>query len=123
MIAGIAALTYIKDHPDVYSILEEKASMLENGFKENLKRINKNFALNRAGSMSCLFFIENLVIDFKSVLKSDTTLYGKYFNEMLKQGIYLAPAQFEAAFISTTHTKEDIEKTIAAQKQAFTKIF
>ncbi len=122
MTAGIAALTYIKDHPEVYSILEEKALTLENGFLENFKKINKNFALNRAGSMSCLFFTENPVVDFKSALKSDTGLYGKYFNEMLNQGIYLAPAQFEAAFISTAHTDEDIEKTIAAQRNAFKKI-
>ena len=123
MTAGIAALTYIKEHPEVYSILEEKSIALENGFKDNLKKINKNFALNRAGSMSCLFFTETPVVDFKSALKSNTELYGKYFNEMLNQGIYLAPAQFEAAFISTAHSDEDINKTISAQQQAFSKIF
>jgi glutamate-1-semialdehyde 2,1-aminomutase len=122
MTAGIAALTHIKNHPDVYAVLEEKASMLENGFRENLNKINKNFSLNRAGSMSCLFFTENPVVDFKSALTSDTELYGKYFNEMLSQGIYLAPAQFEAAFISTAHSDEDIEKTISAQQKAFSKI-
>ena len=122
MTAGIAALSYIKEHPDVYSILEDKASMLENGFKDNLKKINKNFALNRAGSMSCLFFTEEPVVDFKSALKSDTSLYGKYFNEMLNKGIYLAPAQFEAAFISLSHTTEDLEKTIDAQKWVLKKI-
>ena len=123
MTAGIAALTYIKEHPNVYSILEEKASMLEDGFKENLKKINKKFVLNRAGSMSCLFFTEEPVVDFNSALKSDTELYGKYFNEMLNQGIYFAPAQFEAAFISTAHTEKDVEKTIAAQANVFQKIF
>ncbi len=123
MTAGVAALTYIKDHPEIYSVLEEKASLLENGFRENLKKINKQFALNRAGSMSCLFFTEEPVVDFKSALKSDTALYGKYFSEMLNQGIYLAPAQFEAAFISTAHTTKDLEKTIFAQLKAFQEIF
>ncbi len=97
--------------------------MLEKGIKDNLKKINKNFAINRAGSMSCLFFTEEPVVDYKSAIKSDTALYGKYFNEMLNQGIYLAPAQFEAAFISTAHSSEDLEKTIAAQRNAFKKIF
>ncbi len=122
MTAGIAALNHIKNNPSVYDELEEKAKFLEEGFKENLKKISKNFALNRVGSMSCLFFTEEPVVDFKSALTSNTALYGKYFNEMLHQGIYLAPAQFEAAFISTAHSKEDLEKTISAQLIAFKKI-
>ena len=52
--------------------------------------------MNRVGSMMCMFFTEETVDDFKSAVKSDTTLYGKYFHEMLKRGVYLAPAQFEA---------------------------
>ena len=68
--------------------------------------------------MMCMFFTEEPVNDFKSAVKSDTTLYGKYFHEMLKRGIYLAPAQFEALFISTAHTKEDLDKTIEANREA-----
>ncbi|MEO8398710.1 MAG: glutamate-1-semialdehyde 2,1-aminomutase [Ignavibacteriaceae bacterium] len=122
MSAGYAALSYIKDHPDVYNFLEEKGLYLENGIKENFKKINKNFSFNRVGSMFCLFFTEEPVVDFKSALKSDTKLYAKYFNEMLKRGIYLAPAQFEAAFLSTAHSIDDLEKTIKAQFEVFQSI-
>ncbi|MHB8336233.1 MAG: glutamate-1-semialdehyde 2,1-aminomutase [Ignavibacteriaceae bacterium] len=118
MAAGFAALSYIKDHPEVYTLLEENSAYLENGIKGNLKSLKKNYAFNRVGSMSTLFFVEGEVNNFKSAVKSDTALYGKYFHEMLICGIYLAPAQFEAAFISTAHTKEDLDKTIKANYQA-----
>ena len=69
-----------------------------------------------------LFFVEEEVKDFKSAVKSNTVSYGKYFSEMLKRGIYLAPAQFEAAFVSTAHSKEDLEKTIEINIQALKKL-
>jgi glutamate-1-semialdehyde 2,1-aminomutase len=122
MAAGYAALKHIKDNPGIYKQLEEKSSYLENGFKENLESVGKNYAMNRVGSMMCMFFTEEVVDDFKSAVKSDTNLYGKYFHEMLKRGIYLAPAQFEALFVSTAHSKEDLDKTIAAQKQSLEEI-
>ena len=74
--------------------------------------------MNRIGSMMCMFFTENKVDDFNSALKSDTVLYGKYFHEMLKRGVYLAPAQFESLFVSTAHNKEDLDKTIKAHKES-----
>ena len=95
-------------------MLEDKSAYLENGFKENLKSVNKKYAMNRVGSMMCMFFTEKNVDDFKSAVTSDTELYGKYFLEMLKSGIYLAPAQFEAVFVSTAHSTEDLDKTITA---------
>ncbi len=118
MAAGYAALSYIKEHPEIYVQLEKSSMYLENGFKDNLKAIGKNYAMNRVGSMMCMFFTEEPINDFKSAVKSDTALYGKYFHEMLKRGIYLAPAQFEALFISTAHTKEDLDKTIKAHGEA-----
>jgi glutamate-1-semialdehyde 2,1-aminomutase len=60
--------------------------------------------MNKVGSMMCTFFTEEDVTDFVGALKSDTELYGRYFHGMLQRGIYLAPAQFEALFVSTTHT-------------------
>jgi glutamate-1-semialdehyde 2,1-aminomutase len=122
MSAGYAALSYIKENPDLYNILEEKSTYLEEGIRNNLNEINKNFALNRIGSMMCLFFTENVVIDFKTAVTSDTDLYGKYFHEMLQQGFYFAPAQYEAFFISTAHTKEDLDKTIEANAAALKKL-
>lgn len=118
MSAGFAALSYIKEHPEIYVQLEKASMYLENGFKENLNAVGKNYAMNRVGSMMCLFFTEKPVNDFKSALTSDTKLYGKYFHEMLKRGIYLAPAQFEALFVSTAHSKEDLDKTIKAHRES-----
>ena len=118
MAAGFAALNHIKDNPGVYKILEEKSAYLEKGFKQNLKELGKTFAMNRVGSMMCMFFIEGPVVDFKTAVKSDTELYGKYFHEMLKRGIYLAPAQFEALFVSTSHSTADLDKTILAHKES-----
>ncbi len=114
MAAGYAALREIKNNPDVYKILEEKSAYLENGLKANLEKLDKNYFMTRIGSMACMFFTDEEVTDFKSAVTSDTELYGKYFNEMLKNGVYLAPAQFEAMFISTVHTQEDLDKTIKA---------
>jgi len=122
MAAGFASLSYIKENPGVYTVLEEKAAYLEKGIRENLKAAGKNFAFNRIGSMFTLFFTEEEVNDFNSAVKSDTALYGRYFHEMLKQGIYLAPAQFETQFVSTAHTKEDLDKTIAAGRKALENI-
>ncbi len=122
MSAGYAALSYIKEHPEIYLHLEKSSMYLENGFKENLKSVGKNYVMNRVGSMMCLFFTENPVDDFNSALKSDTALYGKYFHEMLNRGIYLAPAQFEALFVSTVHNKEDLDKTIIAHKESLESI-
>jgi glutamate-1-semialdehyde 2,1-aminomutase len=118
MAAGYSALGYIRAHPEIYAQLEEKSAYLENGFRENMKALGKNFAMNRVGSMTTLFFTEEKVTDFKSAIKSDTVLYGKYFHEMLNRGIYLAPAQFEAAFVSMAHTTEDIDRTINAHYDA-----
>jgi len=112
MNAGFAALSYIKNNPDVYKTLEEKSAYLESGIRAGLKSIGKNYQFNRVGSMMTLFFTEEPVTDFSSAVKSDTKLYAKYFTGMLNKGIYLPPAQFEAMFVSTEHTKEDLDTTI-----------
>lgn len=114
MSAGIAALEYIKNNKSVYAELEKKSAYLENGFKENLNKLGKKYAMNRVGSMMCMFFHEGEVTDFQTAFKSDTQLYGKYYHEMLERGIYLAPAQFEALFVSTAHSQADLDKTIKA---------
>src|SRR3989339_327475 len=116
--AGYAALIYIKEHPEVYQTLEEKSAYLENGIKDGIKSVGKNFQFNRIGSMMTFFFTEEKVTDFSTAVKSDTKLYGKYFHEMLNRGIYLPPAQFEAMFVSIAHTKADLDKTIRASQEA-----
>lgn len=118
MSAGLAALNHIKNHPVIYSLLDEKGKYLEDGIKDGLKSIGKNYQFNRVGSMMTLFFTEDPVVDYNSAVKSDTKLFAKYFHEMLNKGIYFPPAQFEAMFISTEHTKEDLDKTIEANINA-----
>jgi glutamate-1-semialdehyde 2,1-aminomutase len=120
--AGFAALKHIKENPKIYNELENKGKNLEDGFKENLKKLGKNFAINRVGSMSTMFFTEQPVNDFHTAITSDTELYGKYFHGMLERGIYLAPAQFEAVFISTAHSDEDLDKTIKAHYETLKSI-
>ncbi|MGD8782124.1 MAG: glutamate-1-semialdehyde 2,1-aminomutase [Ignavibacteria bacterium] len=122
MAAGYAALKHIQDNPRLFDLLEEKAIKLENGFKANLEKLGRNYAMNRVGSMSCMFFNENPVNNFADAVASDTELYGKYFHEMLKRGIYLAPAQFEAMFISIAHTDEDLDKTISVHYDSLKEI-
>jgi glutamate-1-semialdehyde 2,1-aminomutase len=122
MAAGLAALTEIKNNTSLYDTLEAKADYLDKGMRENLKNLGKNYWMTRIGSMSCMFFTEEEVVDFNGAVKSDTKLYGKYFHEMLKNGVYLAPAQFEAMFISTAHSTEDLDKTIEAHYNSLKKI-
>ncbi len=118
MAAGVAALTHIKNHPEIYDALEEKSAFLENAFAENMKKFGRNFAMNRVGSMSCMFFVEEEVTDFDSAVKSDTKLYAAYFHEMLNAGIYIAPSQFEAMFVSTAHDNDLLKKTAEAHFNA-----
>ncbi|KAB2908610.1 MAG: glutamate-1-semialdehyde 2,1-aminomutase [Ignavibacteriales bacterium] len=114
MAAGYAALSHIKENPGIYQELEDKADALEAGFRENHAKLGKSYRINRIGSMISLFFTEQPVYDFDTAVKSDTTLFGKFFHGMLERGIYLPPAQFESWFLSTALTNTDIEKTIKA---------
>lgn len=122
MSAGFAALSHINDNPEIYDLLEEKSAYLAAGFATNLEKLGKNYAMNRIGSMMCMFFVEENVTNFQSAVKSDTGLYGKYYHNMLDRGIYLAPAQFEALFVSTAHSKEDLDKTIKAHLESLVEI-
>jgi glutamate-1-semialdehyde 2,1-aminomutase len=74
--------------------------------------------VNRVGSMFTWFFTDQPVTDYESAKRSDTARFGRFFRGMLERGIYLAPSQFEAAFVSAAHTEEDIRETIAAAREA-----
>lgn len=112
--AGLAALNFIKENPEIYKKMEKKSSYLAEGFSENMRKLKRKFILNRVGSMFTLFFTEEEVNGFNSAVKADTELFARYFNEMLKRGIYLPPSQFEAVFISAAHSTKDLDKTISA---------
>lgn len=101
-----------------YEGLEQKASKLAEGLAKNVEDAGIPVFMTRVGSMLCSFFTDGEVLDFGSAAKSDTARFGKYFSEMLKNGIYLAPSQFEAGFVSAAHSDEDIEKTIEAHGKA-----
>ena len=74
--------------------------------------------INRVGSMFTVFFTSQNVVDFETAKTSNTLTFNSYFQRMLRQGIYLAPSQFEAAFLSTAHTIEDIERTISCARNS-----
>lgn len=114
MAAGNAQLKYISENHYIYEEIESKGQYLEESFKKSADKYGVDIQVNRVGSMMSIFFTDAKVIDFKTACLSDTERFKKYFNEMLKRGIYLAPSQFESLFLSDAHTKEDIEKTAAA---------
>ncbi|SHJ84062.1 glutamate-1-semialdehyde 2,1-aminomutase [Paramaledivibacter caminithermalis] len=120
--AGLTTLRILRDNSKIYDELEEKSRILEEGFRQNSEKIGIQTVSNRVGSMLCTYFTSEKVYDYDSAVKSDINKYNKYFEEMLKQGIYLAPSQFEASFISASHTMEDIEKTIKANYNALKKL-
>jgi len=118
MAAGIAMLTLLKNDPSVYTTLEKRSLQLEKGLSEIGKKYQIPMTQNRVGSMFTLFFTSEGVKDYETAKTSDTVRFGKYFNEMLSRGCYLAPSQFEAAFMSTAHTETDIEKTLKAADES-----
>jgi glutamate-1-semialdehyde 2,1-aminomutase len=113
MAAGLETVSILRDE-HVHQKLEQKAGALEAGFRANLDKLGCPCKLNRIGSMMCLYFNEHSVDSYAVASKSDTEAFARYFEGMLREGISIAPSQFEAAFVSAAHTQEDIEKTIAA---------
>ena len=107
MSAGIATLTQLRDNPGIYSHIERLGGRLADG----LCSVTGN-TVNNVGSLVCMFMTKSPVDRFEKAVTSDTEAYAAYFHHMLESGIYLAPAQFEAMFISAAHTEEDIDMTI-----------
>ena len=123
MASGLAMLKKLKSTPSIYDILEQRSGLLESNVKKLIAHYHLPLSINRVGSMFTLFFTAEKVKEYASAKLSDTKKFGKYFNGMLEQGIYLAPSQFEAAFISTAHTEEDILRTSQATETVLKKIF
>jgi len=105
-----------------YEYLESRAAMLEAGLVDAAKKVGMPVTINRVGSIMSCFFTDRPVRNFTDVQSTDIKQFKRFFAEMLKQGIYLAPSAFEAMFFSLAHTKEDIEKTIEAAQNSFHKI-
>lgn len=115
--AGIETLKILSS-PDTYETLAEKGAYLSAGLDVAARKAKIPIYSARVGSLLGLFFTPETVVDYTSAQTSNTTLFSKYFNQMLAQGIYLAPSQFEASFISTAHSYEDLDKTIDAAQRA-----
>jgi glutamate-1-semialdehyde 2,1-aminomutase len=118
MTAGIETIIILKES-GAYQELERKAALLAAGIIEAARKAGVAIQLHRTGSMFTIFFAKNPVTDYETAGKADTKLYAKFFHQMLSLGIYFPPSQFEAAFISTAHTKKDVQTTISAAGEAF----
>jgi glutamate-1-semialdehyde 2,1-aminomutase len=118
MHAGLQTLNLLAQ-PNVYEELDKKTTILVEGLKHSAEIYGIKPFFTKIGSLFCIFFANTEVIDYQTAKKSDTNAYAVYFKEMLNQGIYLAPSQFEVGFVSLAHTHEDIERTITASKHGF----
>jgi len=119
MSAGLTTLRILNETDGFYEMLEEKSARLEAGFRKCLDDLNFPGLVNRVGSMFTLFFTEdNKVNSYTDACKCDTAKYAKFFKMSLESGIYLAPSQFEAGFMSAAHTEKKIDKTIEATYEA-----
>ncbi|MGN0555234.1 MAG: glutamate-1-semialdehyde 2,1-aminomutase [Candidatus Fimenecus sp.] len=106
--AGLETLKILKDNPDIYKDLDRKAAKLEEAYRA------KGLTVNRVGSLVSAFFTKDAVTDYNTAAQSDTKAFSAYFAQMLDSGIYVAPSQFEAMFVSAAHSDADIETTVQA---------
>ncbi|MGQ9697638.1 MAG: glutamate-1-semialdehyde 2,1-aminomutase [Armatimonadota bacterium] len=118
MAAGLATLKELHA-PGVYQRLESLSAQLEEGLRAAAEDAGVPVTLNRVGSMFTCFFAEAPVTDYASAKRSDTARYARFFWAMAERGVYLAPSQFEAGFVSLAHTPEDIAATVSAAREAF----
>ena len=102
--------------------LNVKVISLEAGIKAAATKLNVPVTVNRAGSMIGFFFTNEKVINFDTAKSSNLDFFASYYREMAEQGVFLPPSQYEGLFLSTEHSDEDIEKTIQAIEQAFSKL-
>ncbi len=121
MQAGLATLKELKNK-EIYAELEAKGDKLEKGFKNNIEELDFPAYFNRVGSMFTLFFTDQKVKNYQDVKSCDLELFAAYFKQMIEQGIYLPPSQYEANFISLALEEKDLNKTIAANYQALKKL-
>lgn len=112
MAAGYTQLTILRDHPEYYRELNEKADMFFGKLAMAVEAAGKPYQVNHVGSLGCLYFTGEQVRDYESAKTSDTARYAHYCNYMIDHGIYLAPAQFEAMFVSMAHTQQQLDETV-----------
>jgi glutamate-1-semialdehyde 2,1-aminomutase len=118
MAAGAAVLDLLA-RPGIYDTLEARSARLEAGLLRAAREAGARATVNRVGSMITVFFCPGPVTDYATAKASDTKRFGRFFHAMLERGVYLPPAQFEAAFVSLAHGEAEIDATIAAAGEAF----
>jgi glutamate-1-semialdehyde 2,1-aminomutase len=118
MSAGIATLKQL-EKPGLYEAVANRAKKLTDGLRDAAAQAGAQVQVNAIASLATMFFTSHPVRNYSDAKKSDTQSYGKFFRGMLEQGIFLAPSQFEAAFVSAAHTDADIDRTIAAARVSF----
>lgn len=116
--AGIETLTILKEDPGIYKRLEQKAKRIAEEVKE---AAGDMVCVNQIGSLLSIFFTDREVTDYESAITSHTGKYAEYFNYLLDAGIYVAPSQFEAVFLSEAHTEEDISYTCQKMREYFSR--
>lgn len=114
MAAGLAQMTYLKEHPEVYTGINAKGLQLADGMRAIINAKGLPMQVNHIGSLLTVFFTEQPVNGYASACSSDLNAFARYYRGMLANGIYAAPSQFEAMFVSAAHTDEDIAKTLEA---------
>ena len=119
MAAGIATLKILKNNSNIYSEIDEKAGVLEKAFLNAGRKYDIPLVVNRVGSLLSAFFTNEQVRDYASAIKSDTKRFSRYFAGMLERGIYVAPSQFEAVFVSSAHSSGDIQYTAESIDRVF----
>jgi len=118
MTAGIETLKVLRK-PGVFEEIERKAAALADGIGQAAREAGVPIFQTRVGTMFCTFFTSDPVTDYASAKAADTDRFARFFQAMLEQGVYLAPSQFEAGFMSIAHSEEDIERTVEAAARAF----
>ena len=102
----------------VYATLDARGALLERGLREGARKARVPLTVNRVGSMLTAFFCDGPVTDYASAKRADTARYARYFHAMRERGVFLAPSQFEAAFVSLAHTEADLELAARAAADA-----
>jgi glutamate-1-semialdehyde 2,1-aminomutase len=119
--AGLKTLEILA-RPGTYERLEALGARLEAGLRDAAARAGVPVQLNRVGAMFTGFFSASPVTDYATAKRCDTARFGRFFRGMLARGVYLAPSQFEAAFLSLAHTEADIDRTVAAAAEALKEV-
>ena len=118
MHAGLAQLSWLRDHPELYDDLARKGQFLKERALASARRHGIPLQVHQIGSLLCLFFADGPICCDEDVMRCDTALFGRFFHLMLEQGILISPSQFEVLFLSAAHTQDDLDKTAWAMERA-----